>query len=144
MYEKSVKVMVNKRAYIKPVLESETFVPQYYCKICANDGIHREYLFECNAGNKGDSYNVFFNDGTPYASSNDYDEWYAPFSGYHPCNETHKASTDSEFIRGYMYQQNRRGNNTGSKIDVIIWTNNRSNVHCTTNLDMNEWDTSKS
>lgn len=42
MYEKSVKVMVNKRAYIKPVLESETFVPQYYCKICANDGIHRE------------------------------------------------------------------------------------------------------
>lgn len=57
MYEKSVKVMVNKRAYIKPVLESETFVPQYYCKICANDGIHREYLFECNAGNRRDSYN---------------------------------------------------------------------------------------
>ena len=25
--------MQNKKMYIKPVLESETFVPQYYCKL---------------------------------------------------------------------------------------------------------------
>lgn len=136
--------MRNKRAYSKPILESETFVPQSYCRVCANDGIHREYLFECNAGDTGTSYNVYFSNGTPYASSNANEEWYAEFTGYHPCKATHRASSDSGFEKGYMYKQDWWGNNTDNRIDVIIWTDNGTDVHCTTNLDMNEWDTSKS
>ena len=27
---------------------------------------------------------------------------------------------------------------------VVIWTNNGTNVHCTTNLNMKEWATAKS
>ena len=135
--------MENKRAYIKPVLESETFVPQNYIAACG-DTEYGNYLFECNAGNRKDGYNVFFNDGTPYASSNDNDEWYAPFTGYHPCYEKHKAATNSEFIDGYMYKQDRRGNNTGTRINVVIWTENRKNVHCTTNLDRESWEMAKS
>lgn len=135
--------MENKRVYIKPVLESETFVPQNYIAACG-DTEYGNYLFECNAGSRKNSYNVFFNNGTPYASSNNNDEWYAPFTGYHPCHEKHEAATNSEFIDGYMYKQDRWGDNTGTRINVIIWTDNRTNVHCTTDLDRESWEMAKS
>lgn len=135
--------MRNKRAYSKPILESETFVPQNYIAACG-DTEYGNYLFECNAGLENTSYNVFFNDGTPYASSNGDDEWYAPFTGYHPCYEKHEAATNSEFLNGYMYKQDRRGNNSGSRINVIIWTDNRTNVHCTKNLNQDSWEMAKS
>ena len=131
-----------KKAYVKPSMESEAFIPNAYCSQCGDHGV--VYNFECNAGSRWNSYNVFFDDGTPYASSDGNDEWSAPFSGYHPCHATHEADSDSGFRDGYMYLQNRRGNNTGERIDVIIWTDNGTNVHCTTNLDMNEWSTAKS
>lgn len=134
--------MEKKRAYVKPSLESEAFVPNTYVAACGDSGT--TYLFECNAGSRRNSYNVYFADGTPYASSNDNEEWYAQFTGYHPCHATHEAESDSGFERGYMYEQNRRGNNTGERINVIIWTDNRTNVHCTTNLDQDSWVIAKS
>lgn len=50
--------MRNKRAYSKPILESETFVPQNYIAACG-DTEYGNYLFECNAGLENTSYNVF-------------------------------------------------------------------------------------
>ena len=43
-----------------------------------------------------------------------------------------------------MYLQDRWGNNSGSRIDVVIWTEYGTNVHCTTNLDREDWETAKS
>lgn len=136
--------MENKKAYIKPVLESETFVPQNYCRVCANDGIHREYLFECNAGNKNSKYAVKDSRGRVATISGMYMNGGGGWTGhyYHPCGETHIAPDDSGFLTGYHIDD--VSTKKDENISVIIWTDYNRDVHCTTNLDMNEWDTSKS
>ena len=55
-----------------------------------------------------------------------------------------EAESDSIFLSGYMYKQGLLGGNTGSKIDVVIWTDNYTDVHCTKDLDINSWETAKS
>ena len=63
-------------------------------------------------------------------------------SYYTPCGETHQAESDSGFLEGYHldYPWTREDEN----IKVVIWTNNNTDVHCTTQLDMKEWATAKS
>lgn len=135
--------MAMKKEWVKPLAVVEQFVANEYVAACGDSGT--VYNFECNAGTEGTSYNVYFDNGTPYASSNDYEEYYTDFFGYHPCGATHKAESDSGFVKGYMYKQDYwSGNNTGDKISVIIWTENGKDVHCTTNLDMDSWETAKS
>lgn len=131
-----------KKRWEEPRILVQKFMPNEYVAACGDSGV--VYNFECNAGSKRESYNVYFDDGRPLASSNDNEEWYAQFSGYHPCGATHEAESDSGFYDGYMYLQNWWGNNSGNPIDVVIWTDNGTDVHCTTNLDMDEWTTAKS
>ena len=131
-----------KKRWEEPRILVQKFMPNEYVAACGDSGV--VYNFECNAGSRRDSYNVYFDDGRPLASSNGNEEWYAQFDGYHPCGATHKAESDSGFYDGYMYLQNWKGNNSGSPIDVIIWTDRGTNVHCTTNLDMDSWETDKS
>lgn len=133
---------IMKRTYTRPIAYVEEFTPNEYVAACGDSGV--VYNFECNAGSRWDSYNVYFDNGKPLASSNDNEEWYAQFSGYHPCGATHEAESNSGFYEGYMYRQNLIGNNSGNPIDVIIWTDRGTDVHCTTNLDMDEWETAKS
>ena len=120
----------------------QKFMPNEYVAACGDGGV--VYNFECNAGSQQEIYNVYYDDGRPLASSNGYEEWSAQFAGYHPCGATHEAESNSGFYDGYMYRQDRWGDNTGDPIDVVIWTDRGSDVHCTTNLDMNEWTTAKS
>ena len=131
-----------KKMWEEPKILVQKFMPNEYVAACGDSGV--VYNFECNAGSRRNSYNVYFDDGRPLASSNGNEEWYAKFSGYHPCGATHEAESDSGFYDGYMYLQDWRGNNTGGRIDVVIWTDRGSDVHCTTNLDMDEWTTAKS
>ena len=130
------------KSYKKPVLNVERFTPNEFIAGCGDSGV--VYNFECNAGERRNSYNVYYDNGNPLASSNGNEEWYAQFTGYHPCGATHEAESNSGFYDGYMYLQDRRGNNSGSPIDVVIWTDRGTNVHCTTNLDMDKWETAKS
>lgn len=130
------------RVWERPQTLVQKFVPNEYVAACGDSGV--VYNFECNAGIKKQSYNVYYDDGKPLASSNGSEEWYAQFTGYHPCYTTHTAESDSGFYDGYMYKQDRRGNNTGDRIDVVIWTDDGTDVHCTTNLDMDKWTTQKS
>ena len=131
-----------KKRWEEPRILVQKFMPNEYVAACGDSGV--VYNFECNAGSRWDSYNVYFDDGRPLASSNGNEEHYAQFTGYHPCGATHEAESDSGFYDGYMYLQNWRGNNSGNPIDVVIWTDNGTDVHCTTNLDMDEWTTAKS
>lgn len=134
---------MKKRVYAKPVLESETFVPQNYIAACGDSGTI--YKFKCNAGNAWNSYNVYLADGTPYATSGrDFGGCKIDYDSYHPCNDEHWADSNSIFLDGYMYKQDWRGKNTGSKINVIIWTDNYTDVHCTTDLKKEDWETAKS
>ena len=131
------------RDYVKPMMDSEVFVANEYCSACGESGVI--YNFECNAGSEWKNYNVYLEDGTPYATSGrDYGGCKTDYESYHPCGETHTASSDSGFLKGYMYAQNWIGQNTGNKINVIIWTDHYTDVHCTTNLDMNKWETARS
>lgn len=130
------------KSYKKPVLNVERFTPNEFVAACGDSGV--VYNFECNAGSRRESYNVYYDNGRPLASSNGNEEWYAQFTGYHPCGATHEAESNSGFYDGYMYLQNRWGNNSGDRIDVVIWTDNGTDVHCTTNLDQDSWETAKS
>lgn len=130
------------KSYKKPVLNVERFTPNEFVAACGDSGV--VYNFECNAGSRWNSYNVYFDDGRPLASSNGNEEWYAQFEGYQPCGATHEAESDSGFYDGYMYEQDWFGDNSGSPIDVVIWTDRGRDVHCTTNLDMKDWTTQKS
>ena len=131
-----------KKMWEEPKILVQKFMPNEYVAACGDSGV--VYNFECNAGSRRESYNVYYDNGRPLASSNGNEEWSAPFPGYHPCGATHEAESDSGFYDGYMYLQDWWGDNTGNRIDVVIWTDRGRDVHCTTNLDMDEWTTAKS
>lgn len=57
------------------------------------------------------------------------------------CNKTHEAESDSGFISGFIDDQSTRDDEA---TPVVIWTENGTNVHCTTRLDINTWETAKS
>ena len=139
---------MEKKAYVKPSLESETFVPQTYIAACGDSGV--VYKFKCDAGG-----GVW---GSVYQETNGIsglqtgrrgDEEIAgyeafmgmPISGFHSCNTEHEADSKSGFYDGYYCP---RGN-TRNPIQVIIWKGPWGrNVHCTTNLDQDSWETAKS
>lgn len=140
-----------KKRWEEPQILVQQFVANEYVAACGDSGI--VYKFVCDAGNKKNYYNVFLNGADGVAETDDDIAWttskrYEPVhkvGSYHPCKATHEASTNDEFINGYMYRQDdHKGSNTGERIDVIVWTDNGTNTHCTTNLDMRTWETAKS
>lgn len=142
--------MTMKKTWNEPKILVQQFVPNEYVAACGDSGT--VYKFKCDAGNKNKEYNVFFNGEDGIAGTADDVAWtasafYNPThrEGYfHPCDTTHEASTSDDFINGYMYEQGRKGRNTGDMIPVIVWTDNGTNTHCTTNLNMDSWVTAKS
>lgn len=134
---------MERRIWTHPVTEVQKFEANEYVAACGDSGVI--YNFKCNAGDRWKDYNVYLADGTPYATSGrDYGGCRIDYDSYHPCGETHTAESDSGFLKGYMYEQDFWGYNKGKKIDVMIWTQHYTNVHCTTELDMKEWETAKS
>lgn len=140
-----------KKAYIKPSMESEAFVPNTYVAACGDSGT--TYLFTCDAGG-GYSGNVYVEsngvaglqtDGEwiPGTGWGDWGHWQSAdrsLGGYHACGTKHEADSDDEFLNGYYvpYGSNR-------VTDVIIWRGPyNNNVHCTTNLNMDSWEIAKS
>jgi len=132
-----------KKAYESPRMVVEEFEANEYIAACGESGV--VYKFKCDAGNRNDDYNVYLADGTPYATSGrDSGGCKTDYYSYSPCGDTHEAESDSVFLKGYMYEQGRGGSNTGARIDVIIWTDNYTDVHCTAALNMSSWETAKS
>lgn len=122
--------------WCRPKAIVEKFMPNEYIAACGDSGT--VYNFECNAGiqysgNDNYHYKVWTSSGRVLA---DWDSGY-----YGPCGITHQADSNDEFLNGYMDDINTREN---ENIPVIIWTNNGTDVHCTTNLDMSQWSTAKS
>lgn len=131
---------MEKRVYAKPVLESETFVPQCYCKNCAAEPGITKYYFECNAGSKNNQYAIKDSRGKVATISGKYmdGKWHY----YHPCGETHIAYSNSGFLTGYHLDD--PDTKKDENIAVTIWTEYGRDVHCTTELDMEHWETVKS
>ena len=126
-----------------PFAAIEYFAANEYVAACGDGGT--TYYFQCNAGNSRTQYAVKLSDGT-WLAGPEARRW----AYYHPCNETHTATDNGDFIDGeiYTYRESGWGWNktyTYTKVsDVIVWTDNGTNVHCTTNLNMDSWETAKS
>lgn len=138
---------MNRNVWKQPMTVVQKFVPNEYVATCGDSGT--TYLFKCDAGD-GVSGNV-------YVESNGVEglqtrgEWVGGWGGhwqeadrslggYHACGTTHEADSDNEFLNGY-YVPYRSDNVT----KVIIWRGPyNNNVHCTTNLNKDEWETAKS
>lgn len=136
------------RNWKRPMAVVDAFVANEFVSACGESGV--VYNFECNAGEKYKRYDVFTADGRNLTPGNGYRNG----GSYHPCHKTHQAEEDSGFIKGFMVDNDGNDQLTDKtwwgqtyeypKTDVIIWTNNNTNVHCTTKLNMKEWSTAKS
>lgn len=130
---------MEKKAYVKPVMESETFVPNTYIAACGDE--HKVYKFVCNAGyilgSGGHVWQENYKEEGLQTSGRNKD---IDLGTYWQCRETHEAPVTDDFVEGYL---------TGFLLpfpkEVIIWKGEHNdNVHCTTNLNMNSWETAKS
>ena len=135
--------------YVKPMMESEVFAANEYIAACGDSGV--VYKFKCDAGDGvyGSVYQE--TNGIPglQTSGRNTDRRIATYdysflwgeSGYHACGTTHEAESNSGFYDGYYCA---RGN-TKNPVSVIIWRGeHNNNVHCTTNLNQDSWETAKS
>lgn len=134
-----------KKEWMEPVVEVQEFAANEYVAACGDS--EKVYKFVCDAGQYGHNYNVYYYDGSGQkkyiAKEGSWGGWgsQAQFSEYHPCNKTHEAESDSGFISGFIDDQSTRDDEATL---VVIWTENGTNVHCTTRLDINTWETAKS
>lgn len=134
--------MNMKRRYERPSAYIEEFTPNEYVAACGDSGI--TYNFRCNAGTKKKyspyHYKVTDANGNLITKS------------YEPCGETHQASSENEFIIGYIDDKDTPG--VDEHIKVYIWRpwendpyrpgKKWQNTHCTLDLDKDNWETSKS
>lgn len=126
------------RTWEAPKIMVEEFVPNEYVSACGDSGT--VYKFNCNAGIKNRHYAVKDAAGRVATISGYYIDGRNLF--YHSCGETHEAESDSGFLTGYHIDWIQTSGD--ENIAVIIWTDNNTNVHCTTDLDMDKWETAKS
>lgn len=130
-----------KRAYVRPTMVGERFVANEYVAACG-DTEYGKYKITCDAdgGVSGDVYRE--SNGKP-----GFQKGYGLFGyggdeclgGYHACGTTHEANTTDDFQNGYYIPDG------GDAVDVIIWRSKRGdNIHCTTNLNRDSWETTKS
>lgn len=124
--------MQNKRIYIKPVLESETFVPQNYIAACG-DTEYGKYLFECDAPAGTLYYYSFFGA--------------IPLGDYHPCSKKHEAPMSDEFPDGFIDYNNNGKEDEGEAVKLWLerkWGVIIKNSHATKNLNQDSWTIVKS
>ena len=126
-----------KKTWEEPRILVQQFMPNEYVAACGDE--NKVYNFKCDAGGGAP--------GKVYEDSNHSGEWdfgdkalTGPLSTYHACGKTHSAPTDDEFIDGFYVPIS----NPLEVTKVIIWTEGGTNVHCTTNLNKDSWETEKS
>lgn len=133
---------MEKRVWTMPQAEVEKFEMNAYCaSACGESGTH--YKFKCTAGG-GVSGNVYVEtngvEGLQYGDSWQWWNWDESLGGYHACDIEHAAEANDVFLNGYYCPD---GSN--EVIPVVIWKGeNNNNVHCTTNLVIDNWQTFKS
>lgn len=131
-----------KKAYSKPMLKSEAFVPQSYVAACGDGGT--VYKFTCDAPGGP----LYYFPGNPASGVQPTVGSRGEFIGsYHPCGEYHEADTNSGFYWGYV-DNTILGIGNGKLGEgelVIVWRGEKGrNGHATKQLNMNEWETAKS
>lgn len=135
-----------KRTYVRPTMVGERFVANEYVAACGESGT--VYKFKCDAGDDWGGYSVYLNGKDEVAGTDDDIFWCGGPKAvrgsrtYTKCGDTHEAEDNNDFYKGYIKRMNWMG--VWSTKEVIVWTDNGRNTHCTTNLKMSEWETAKS
>ena len=132
------------------MLKSEAFVPQSYVAACGDSGT--DYYFTCDAGGGAEGSVWLETNGVPGLQENK--EWVKTgtnfweghwveadqsLGGYHACKDKHTASSLDEFPLGYY-----KAYFSDTVINVRVWTEGDTDVHCTENLEISSWETAKS
>lgn len=134
------------RVWRRPLTEVQKFEANEYVAACGDHGT--VYKFECNAGDWFGGYSVYLNGPDGEAHTEDDIFWCGGYDAvrgnrtYGKCGETHEAEDNNDFYPGYITRTGIFGSTTTE--NVIVWTANGTNTHCTTKLNMNEWETAKS
>lgn len=141
---------MERKVWVRPVTEVQKFEANEYVAACGDHGT--TYYFVCDAGDKSGDYSVYLNgsDGIPHTQDDIF--WcggYGAVRGnrtYGKCGETHEAEDNNDFYPGYITKKVWRpfGGSYTDERNVIVWTANGTNTHCTTNLDQDSWETAKS
>ena len=132
------EITMAKKAYSKPMLKSEAFVPQSYVAACGDT--NKVYKFTCDAPG---GFLYYFRDKPASGAQPTVGSEGRLIGSYHPCGKDHEADTQSGFYWGYVdYNYNR---NLDNGEQVIVWRGeNGRNGHATKKLDMTKWETAKS
>lgn len=148
---------MEKRMWTKPEAIAEQFMPNEYMAACGDSGT--VYKFVCDA--KGGTLYYYPSLNAAAAQPGSWPtttEERGPFwdpeevtvtaatllgYGYHPCDESHEASSQNPFYWGFVdYNSNELHDATET---VIVWRGERNNNgHATQSLDMTKWETAKS
>ena len=138
---------MNRNVWKQPLAVVQKFVPNEYVAGCGDSVT--TYYFECNAGEPyrywqpGILGGHWVTDDHPYRVVADNGE---SWRNYGPCEATHVAESNGEFLTGYIDNMHTDEN---ENIRVVIWKEyvgglQRWNIHCTTELDKDSWETAKS
>lgn len=132
---------MKKEAWVHPVTTVQQFAANEYVAACG-DTEYGSYKFICDAGVGVYHDSFMFSCHDKYVW-NVYNESGVKVNRnlYGPCGTQHKAPKDDEFLKGYM---DNVYTDTDEHIPVIIWTDNGTTTHCTTNLNRDSWESAKS
>ena len=159
---------MEKRIWSKPEMNEFAFAANEYVAACGDGG--QNIFFTCDAGggkygrvwmetnSPTDDWNGLQTDEVPGIYDPGMDELRT--SSYHACGKKHVASTTDEFMKGYYISNddwNSGWDTSGTipkfdlaaviekAIRVYIWGGTeKSNTHCTTNLDIENWEVARS
>lgn len=135
-----------KKSYESPKAYVEEFTPNEYVAACGESGT--TYKFTCDAGG-GESGTVYLetNGQEGLQTGRGGDQY---LSGYHACGTTHEAESTDDFLKGYFVTEKYvgwwpMGHYETKTENVIVWRGpQNNNTHCTTKLNMDDWETAKS
>lgn len=134
-----------KKNYVRPTMVGERFAANEYVAACGDKGT--VYKFKCDAGDGVHGGVWYETNGTSglqagWGVTNPDQQISTSMSSFHACDIEHEASTTASFRNGYYLPS---GKDTKDAVAVVIWRGpDNNNVHCTTNLDINSWETAKS
>lgn len=132
---------MEKMIWEKPQMNEVAFAANEYVAACGDGGTN--YIFTCDANS-----NSWVSDGGYVYIESGKEEGFQAFgenadtfrSNYNPCSEEHTTENKGEFFDGWLTNLI-----FGNAKKVIVWTGlDGNNTHCTTNLDMDSWETAKS
>lgn len=138
---------MEKKVWRRPLTKVQKFEANEYIAACGDT--NNEYIFKCDAMG-GILGAVFYDNG-----NGEFDPYIPVFNpsgdrlqgvGYHACGSEHVTQVGDDFIDGWYVTGWDAITGQGDLITkVIIWEGPQgNNIHCTTNLDQNTWETAKS